>query len=266
MRQTGYIGVTTLSYGLPFRGGFCEWWYTKREDILAFPVVDPNTQYLVGEPTLKTGKFWFGPVLVPDDQLGFEEPMQRTSAGFFYKQKVSGFYPGDDIFSRENISNMPFHEYVVIGRVRAGGFFLVLGTDKLGMQFDEDYATGNGAIGTAGSHFAFTRASIDKGQVLLAFSESPEIAPPGILPNDGTGEDIDFNDAEVITFTAAEATKQIDWSIGGTRRARFGLYPEIQVWTAEGRIIPTINVDAAYPDTTLFTVGLPGIDGWIVLK
>jgi hypothetical protein len=266
MRQTGYIGVTTLSYGLPFRGGFCEWWYTKREDINLFPVVDPNTQYLVGEPTLKTGKFWFGPVLVPDDQLGFEEPMQRTAAGFFYKQKVSGFYPGDDIFSRENISNMPFHEYVIIGRVRAGGFFLVLGNDQQGFQFDEDYATGNGAVSTAGSRFAFSKANIDKGQVLLTFSESPEIAPPGILPNDGTGGDIDFNDAEVIPFTSGDVVKPINWSVGGAYRSRFGLYPEIQVWTSEGKIITPITINAPYPDTTEFIVALPGVDGWIVLK
>jgi hypothetical protein len=82
----------------------------------------------------------------------------------------------------------------------------------------------------------------------------------------GTVIVVNDNDAEVIQFTAAELTKPIDWSVGGSYRTRFGKFPEIEVWTAEGMIDTVINVDAPYPDTTLITVKLPGVDGWIVLK
>jgi hypothetical protein len=268
MYQTGYTGITTFSWQLPFLGGLTEWWYTPRDNINTFPAIDPATQFLASEPTLKTGKAWYGPVRVPDDQLGFEEPVQRNAIGILYKQKVSGFYPGDDQWSRINLENMPYYEYVIIGRVRAGGFFLVLGNDKKGMQFDADFSIGNGAIGTAGAKFAFSQMSMNKGLLMLSFSESPNIAPPGFEPCDGiTNIVVAENDVEVIPFTSSDFIKTIDWTPGTDFPNRFGKFPEIQVWTnADGMIAVPIAVDAPPPDQTLFTVSLPGQDGWIVIK
>jgi hypothetical protein len=118
-------------------------------------------------------------------QLGYEEPIARNAAGMFYKQKVMGFYPGDDAFSRINLGNMPYSEYVLIGKMRAGGFFLMLGTEERGLQFDADYASGNGGISTAGAKFAFSLNALEKGYVLLSFSEAPATAPPGYEVPDG---------------------------------------------------------------------------------
>lgn len=248
-------------------GGFCKWWCVPKEKIATWPAVDPLTQYLVTEPTLITGAAWFGPVMVPDDALGFEEPIQRNAAGFYYKQKVTGFYPGDDAFSRINLGNMPWHQYVIVAQMRAGGFFMLLGTQERGLQFDADYASGNGGISTAGAKFAFTLNALEKGHVLLEFSEAPAIAPPGYqTPGEPTGTDTE-NQTEIITYTAAETTKVIEWT--AERQAAFGLYPQIQVWVdgppAE-MISAGIAVDAVPPAQTEFTITLPGVDGFIVLK
>jgi hypothetical protein len=76
MHQTGYNGVQGLSTRLPFAGGFCEWFFTEKENATALPGIDPVTQYLDGEPTLAVGKSWYGSMKVPNDQLGFSEEMQ----------------------------------------------------------------------------------------------------------------------------------------------------------------------------------------------
>jgi hypothetical protein len=269
MFQTGYISIAPFSYGIPFNGGFCQWWYAKRQDIATWPDIDPETQFLLAEPTLIADATWKGPILVPDDQLGYEEPIARNAAGVFYKQKVTGFYPGDDAFSRINLGNMPYSEYVVIGKMRAGGFFLMLGTEERGLQFDADYASGNGGIGTAGAKFAFSLNALEKGYVLLSFSEAPATAPPGYeVPDGGSGgSGSGGNDVEIITFNTEESVT-IPWT--DDRISRFGIFPEIQVWKyiddEPNVITAAITCDAAPPDQTFFTVFTPGTPGFIVLK
>jgi hypothetical protein len=267
--QSGYIPVAPFSYGIPFMGGFCQWWYCKREDIETWPDVDPETQFLTAEPTLIENATWKGPILVPDDALGFEEPIARNAAGIYYKQKVMGFYPGDDAFSRINLGNMPYHEYIVIGKVRAGGFFVMLGTQERGLQFDADYASGNGGISTAGAKFAFSLNALEKGGVLLSFSEAPATAPPGYeVPDGGSGSSGGTgNDVEIITFNT-ETEVAVAWT--DDRLSRFGIFPEIQVWKyidGEPNLITVaITCDDAPPDQTFFTVFTPGTPGFIVLK
>lgn len=267
MYQTGYVNTAPLSYGIPFMGGICQWWYAPKEHIATWPGIDPLTQFLLTEPTLAAEKVWFGPMQVPDDTLGYEEPLQRNAAGFYYKQKVLGFYPGDDAFSRTNLMNKPWHQYVIVAKMRAGGFFLVLGTPEQGMQFDADYASGPGGISTAGAKFAFSLNAIEKGQVLLFFSEAPSLAPPGYeVPGDPSGGS-GGNDVEIIEFTTEESVT-IPWV--DERIARFGIFPLIEVWKYIAGI-PTliavsITTDAGPPDQSFFTVFTPGTPGFIVIK
>ncbi len=268
MYQTGYAGITTLSYGLPYTGGFCQWWYTAKENMLNWPAVDPLSQFLISEPTLIEGATWLGPVKVPDHTLGFEEPIKRSQAGIFYNQKVIGLHPGDDAFSRINIGNMPYHEYVIVGKVRAGGFFLVLGNNDRGFKFDPDYSSGEGIKGIAGSKFSFTKQSLYKGDVLLSFSASPNTPPPGWYGVNTSGGIIDdgTNKTEIIPFDT-ETIKTFDWT--QERKDLFGAFPLLQVWKL-GPPISYINVaiivDAAPPDQTQFTVYTPGVPGFIAIK
>ncbi len=267
--QTGYLGINAFSYALPFNGGICQWWFTPRENIAAWYPVDPQTQFLTDEPFLKDGTTWYGPIKVPDGQLGYEEPIKRNTAGIFYNQKVSGFHPGDDAFSRVNLSNMPYHEYVIIGLQRAGGFFVVFGNAENGLSFDPEFTSGEGNKNVAGTKFAFSMQSPVPAQVLLSFSQSPSTPPPG-WQTPGTTTDADGNTTEIITFTSADSTKTIDWD--ADRLALFGSFPLIQVWSINEDdesvelISVPIKADAAAPAQTLFTIYTPGLNGFIVIK
>ena len=177
MTQTGYKGITTFHSQLSFTGGFCQWWYTPRESISLWPAIDPVTQYLLAEPTLNAGVTWFGPVKVPDSQLGFQEEPQLTKAGIYYKQKVSGFYPGDGAESRINLENMPYAEFVIVGKMRAGGIYLILGNKDYGLTFLPPYKSGEGPKGTPGTELSFIGESLNKAIILPAFA-AVNITPP----------------------------------------------------------------------------------------
>src|SRR4051812_25162894 len=126
MFQTGYKGIQGFSTRLPYDGGFCKWYFTPKENISLFPEIDPATQFLSAEPVLIDGATWFI-AKVPNNQLGFEEDLQQGKGGIFYKQKVSGFHVGDSGTSRVNLENMPHHEFVIVGKLRAAGLYLIIG-------------------------------------------------------------------------------------------------------------------------------------------
>jgi len=258
MLQTSYISISGLHSRLQYDGGFCRFWFIPIEHITAWPSVDPETQYLDGEPTLDTDRAWFGPILVPDSQRGYTEEAMEGGGGFFYRQKVNGIHPGDSGPSRINHENLPYHRFAVVGKQRAGGLYMLLGSEHNWFTFRAGYKTGGGAIETAAHEFQFTGESIFKAQLLTTF-EGETIDPPGYSMT---------NQTEIITFTT-ESTKNISWT--SNRAARFGVFPEIQCWVYNTSGDPEltnlpITADAGAPDQTAFTVYLPGTAGFIVLK
>jgi hypothetical protein len=261
MFQSGYKGITALSTNLPYMGGFCQWYFTPRENILAFPSIDPATQWLTTEPLLKTGATWFGPIKVPNDQLGFEETQNHDKRGIFYKAKASGFYPGDDALSRINLENMPYYEYVVVGKQRAGGLWMVLGDDQHGLDFDHDYKSS--LAKGAGSNFSFTTESLTKGLILPSFLGTNTTPPVGSGTGGsggGTGSTGDgANQKEIISFTN-QSLINFTWTLA--RKTLFGDFPLIQVWTNTAGVwqkaVVPIFVDAPPPSTTTFTVNFSG--------
>ncbi len=181
MTQTGYKGIITFHSQLSFTGGFCQWWYTPKENIRVWPAIDCATQYLLAEPTLIAGATWFGPVKVPDGQLGFQEEPQQTKAGIYYKQKVSAFYPGDGPTSRINLENMPYAEFVIVGKMRACGIYLILGNKDYGLTFLPPYKSGEGAKHAAGTELSFLGESLNKALILPAFAAVNTTPPPDLL-------------------------------------------------------------------------------------
>jgi hypothetical protein len=251
MHQTGYKGITTFNSMLSFTGGFCQWYYTPKENIALWPEIDPKTQYLINEPLLIGGASWFGPVKVPDTQLGFVEEEQKTSAGIYYKQKVSGVYPGDSGPSRINLENMPYYEFVVVGKMRAGGLYLIIGNKDYGLDFLQTYKSGEGVKQNAGSEFSFGGDSLTKALLLTSFL-GDNVTPPDEIIGGTTGA---VTGQEIIFFTN-QSEVLIQWTIA--RKANLGIFPTIQVWfTDEGTPhiarVP-ILVDAAPPNQTLFTI------------
>lgn len=172
-----------------FVGGFCRWWYIPIENISSFPAVDPLTQMLVSEPVLNGLSSWYGPVDVPDYQLGWEEDSQSSKAGTSYKQKVSGIITGLDADTHINLQNMAYHQFCVVGKARSDGNYYIIGNTEAGLDLSISSSTGLGAENAAGTKFTLAGESVDRALILKAFlganSQLPSnnsTNPPVIIP------------------------------------------------------------------------------------
>jgi len=224
MFQTSYTGLKPLHKNIHYFGGWCRFWYIPIEDVLVFPRVNAANQQLVDEPALKEGAAWYGPIEVPDDRLGFTEELKSVKAGDYYDIKIEGLHIGDSPESRVNLRNMKFHRYLVVGQVRAGGFYNLVGTNKSFCKFTPIYKSGNSPADTAQTIFTFTTESRDNAQVLPSFSAdtfSPE------LGGGGNGGSNAMNNKEAIPFQGVSSVP-IVWT--PTRLERFGYFPTIQAW------------------------------------
>jgi hypothetical protein len=273
MRSTGYLTLQSLgkSYA-PYDGGICRWWYTPRQNIQTFPTIDPLTQLLTGEPVLKALTSWYGPVNVPSAQFGYIESQEKSIGRPYYKRRVEGLIPGSDVNSHINLGNMPYHEYVVVAQLRAGGYFIVIGNDEVGMDFDHNFSTGIGSNATPGSKFSFIDECKWKPPVLANFAGLNSSPSPGAGSLPGSSGS-DQNNTEIIPFTTTNiaTTLAIAWNVG--RKNNFGLMPLIQVWVDNGagsfQLSPNalIACDDDPPNTSNFLIDLTGAaTGFIVIK
>lgn len=170
MNQTSYNGVTNLIKGLPVIGGFCHFWYIPIEEVDSMPVIDPTNQVLKTDITLKAGKAWRGPVPVPDRQLGLTESKKNAAAGPYYDIKVSCVYPGDLPAARTNFDNMAYHQYMIVGKLRSTGFYVVIGNPDAGAEFSADFDSGSANGNAALTKIEFATEQIHKGLVLPEFN------------------------------------------------------------------------------------------------
>lgn len=153
-------------------GGFCKFWFIPIEEVDQMPVINPANQVLQSEISLKAGKAWRGPVPVPDDQLGFSEIAKTGNSGPYYEIKVGCVYGGDIPAARANIDNMAYSQFMIVGKLRSTGFFVVIGNTEVGMDFTGNFdggtANGNAALNT----ISFSTEQINKALVLPAFNGS----------------------------------------------------------------------------------------------
>ena len=155
--QTAYLPLQTLSKANPsFVGGFCKWWYVPRQYIASFGQVDPITQQLLMPPTLKSGKTWYGPVNVPDKKRGWKQTLAETKAGYYYKQLVTGVVEGNNSINHINRQNLLHHEVVIVGLLRAGHFFIILGNPESGLSYEEETDSGGDQFDLHQTTFSFT--------------------------------------------------------------------------------------------------------------
>ena len=217
---------------------------------------------------MKVGASWKGPIKIANQQLGFKEQQQRSPAGIFYKVQIDGMYPGDGRASRVNLGNMAYHQFVIVGKQRAGGMFVLVGAPDCGLDFNHEFNTGRGNT-TAISEFSFAGDLLFKSQILPDFGgQSSTPMPGGGGSPGGTSPGDNVNVTEIITFTAQPS---ISIPYNDARKAKFGEMPTIEVWFKEGTNYQLANVpiivDAMPPDTTVFTIDFFGITvGFIVLK
>lgn len=257
MHQSAYIGINTLQRQLDYDGGICKWWYTPKQNVDVWPSINPLTQEFEEEISLIDGAQWYGPVQVSNRQLGFDELMKQSVAGPYYELSIEGQQAGESRANRVNLQNLPHHQYIIIAKLRAGGFYIAIGNPWSGLSFKNNFKTGANGNATASNVFEFTGESISKCIALASFN------------NDNSTPMQTSNDAEIIEFTN-ESIVNIAWN--GTRKSRFGAFPEIEVWINDGpgnlyKENSNISVDQAYPLTTQFTISLTGpATGWVVIK
>lgn len=247
-------------------GGFCRFWYIPVEYISTFPRINAANQFLVGEPALVAGREWFGPIEVPRDNLGFTETSERTKAGPYYKTKVEGVHIGDSASNRVNLENMIYNRYLVLAKVRAGGFYILIGSNASPLSFEPDYDSGKGPANTAQTKFSFVGESINKGFVLPTFTS--DTLAPSIGSSPG-GEESMANKKEIIPFVN-QATITVPWT--PARLDAFGYFPVVEVWLQEEGMPPylsvggSIEVDAPPPLFTELTIKLGGNpSGFIII-
>ncbi len=270
MYQTAYVDLQSIGrLRVPYSGGFCKWWYTPIQNIASFPAVNPVTQLLNSEPILQAGKTWYGPVTVPDRRLGWEEDLKRVKAGLYYSGKVEGFMPGMDIANHINLQNLAYNQVCIVGRVRSGGFFLILGNDVAGLDLDVNTTSGYSLDGIPGSKLMFTGESINRALILPSFA-GISTPPPGTATT-GTSGGLTGSGGtpEIIHFTNQTT---IDVPYTAARRTSYGDFPLIQIWISDGSSIylvpgPDISVDLPAPNQTNFQININGpVSGFIILS
>lgn len=252
---------------MPYDGGLCKFWFIPREEILHIPNISPVDQYLITEITLLPGKVWRGPVPVPENEKGLTVTQEISKAGHFYKIKLLCNLPGDLPESDVNLENMPYHEYVIVGKQRAGGFYKVIGNKDEGAFFDQEFNTGGGAptAANAGSKLAFTQEQFYRPLILREFSgdQSNYIFPPNF---GGAGTTNDFE----IIFINNEANKAVSWT--PARQAKFGMFPIVETWLRDATgtyYLAAVQpfIDAPPPGMTLMSFDFGGnVTGFIIIK
>lgn len=151
-------------------GGLCKFWFIPMEEVESMPIIDPTSQLLKTDIILKAGKAWRGPVPVPDKQLGFTENGRIGKSGISYEMKVACQYPGDIPGARVNFENMGYSQYIIVGKLRASGFYVVIGSLEAGADFVPDFDSGSAAGNPALNKIAWTHEQIHKAMVMMRFS------------------------------------------------------------------------------------------------
>ena len=212
MNNTAYLPLATIGQtGSTYEGGVCKWWYTPIENMIGFPDINPTTQQLKDSPRLKPGASWYGPVNIPTYEVGYEEQDNMSAAGIYYKQKLVGNMPGANSAAHINIRNLSQKQLCVVAKLRAGGFYIVMGTDEFGMILNTQFSTTVGVKDTPGTKIMLTLDSINKAMVLPSFYDDNSIPPSiGTVIVDATGDTI-------IYWTSTLATA-------------YGNFPTIEVW------------------------------------
>jgi len=272
MSATPWQGISTLPAALHYEGGMCEWYYTAWENIATWPTVNPTTGELTAEPTLKVGAAWHGPIIVNRRSIGYRETPEPDAAGITFRHQVEGPYYGHSRTARVLLANMLRYRFVVIGKLRAGGCFVLLGGPEYWLEFAYNFNTGS-EQDTGQYNLRFAADCAEPAYVLPSFSGVPSLPQPNTPPewpgSGGGGSDDGSNQTATITFTN-QSTVVINYT--PAMKLLYGPFPSIEVWINESGTLRLtqlpIMVDAAPPSTSVFTIEIPGgtASGFVILK
>ena len=132
--------ITHLTASTPRIGGICTLLAAKWEDVLNWPVIDPDTHMSDSAITLKTGKTWLL-LYSSDTERNYTEDLKPSSAGPYITHKISAQVPGESASNTLTMRAAQFHRYVLVVKDKAGVLRL-LGNQDAGAEIAHKYDSG----------------------------------------------------------------------------------------------------------------------------
>lgn len=259
--QTGIKRIYAPQRAASAIGGLCKWWYVPVQAIASFRRIDPATQQYEQEPQLLPGYQWLGPIKVPDSKLGFTESQEGAKPGPWMKQQVVAYQPGDTPSNRILRQNIMHGEYVVVGKLRSNGMYLVIGTKDSGLSYDHTFKSGSGGNKSdSGTDFALNGESYYNAPVLTSFSQDVQSLVG--LPNTVLFGFI--NGKRLPTTLEIETARSATFTDGGTVKADYTGYYDPQ-WCFVAELISQPVKTRYYVNNLSYgPIGVPGgYETWI---
>jgi hypothetical protein len=143
MFQNVHYPVATLAVGDVKSPGLCSIKYFKKEDVLTWPTLDPETGMLATAITLKPGKFIYICQAI-NPSKAFDESQKAAAAGPYFDMSVKGSLSGSTAAHFLTLGTMIHHQWGLIVPDK-NGVTRLIGNQDSGADLAVDYSSGQGA-------------------------------------------------------------------------------------------------------------------------
>lgn len=143
MYQNVHYPVAALAEAPVKSPGACSIKYFKWEDVLAWPIIDPQTGILSSAISLKPGKFIYlcGSI---NPSRSFSENEKDSSAGSYFEITAKGSLAGSNAAQILTLGTLKHHQWGLIITDKNGVTRLV-GNEDSGAELVIDYTSGHGS-------------------------------------------------------------------------------------------------------------------------
>ena len=142
MFQNIHYPVASFPVGTVKSPGVCSIKYFKREDVLTWPTIDPQTGVINSTVVMKPGKFIYLCESV-NPSRAFAESQKDSLAGNHFDITVKGTLSGSAATHPLGVGTMIHHQWGLIVEDKNGVTRLV-GSEDAGADFMADYTSGQG--------------------------------------------------------------------------------------------------------------------------
>lgn len=122
-------------------GGLCWIVFARKSDVAIWPTIDPSSNLAKTAIQLEAGKTWYEFKPVNKERI-FTETQKDSPAGPFWDMSLAGYFGGTDVNHILASFIMPFDEFVVMFRDRAG-ITRFLGNEDAGAFCSQNYTSGD---------------------------------------------------------------------------------------------------------------------------
>ena len=140
MFQNVHFPVTAMGEGTVKNGGLCSVKYFKKEDVLTWPSVDPQTGTISSTITLKPGKFIYLCESI-NESRGFSEAQKENNAGPFFETTIKATLPGSAAAQILALGTMIHHQFGLIVEDKSG-ITRLIGNQDSGASLVFNYTSG----------------------------------------------------------------------------------------------------------------------------